>query len=478
MSNWKAKFNKAGLIGVGVLAGVLLSLNFQAVAQRLGRSPLPIEEIQAFSQVFEAIKQAYVEPVEDKKLMSGAISGMLSDLDPHSAYLDQDAFKDLQTSTQGEFGGLGIEVGQEDGYVKVISPIEGTPADRAGLKPGDLITKIDDTPIKGISLTDAVKKMRGKPNTPIVLTIARKGETAPLTVKLIREVIKVQSVRAKPVEAGFAYIRITQFQERTVEDLARRLQEAFKEPQAIKGLIIDLRNDPGGLLYGAIGVSAAFIDPKELVVYTEGRTPDAKRKYFATPEDYLRGRASGDREDIIAKLPPQVRKVPMVVLVNAGSASASEIVAGALQDHKRAVIMGTQTFGKGSVQTILPLNNNTAIKLTTARYYTPTGRSIQAKGIVPDWIVEETAEGPRGPARTREVDLEKHIKNTKEKEAEKRADEPPKPDTANPAQLPRIEPGSAEDFQFQQALNLLKGLPVKGVKSSDKPITTAATTKE
>jgi carboxyl-terminal processing protease len=475
----RSKLQKAGLIGIGVVAGILLSLQFQAVAQRVGKSPLPIEEIQAFSQVFEAIKQAYVEPVEDKKLMSGAISGMISDLDPHSAYLDQDAFKELQSSTQGEFGGLGIEVGTEDGYVKVVSPIEGTPADRAGLKAGDLITKIDDTNVKGLNLSDAVKRMRGKPNTKIVLTIARKGENKPIVVTLTREVIKVQSVRAKLTEPGYGYVRITQFQERTIDDLVRYLNTIYKDG-ALKGLVVDLRNDPGGLLYGAVGVSAAFIEPKQLVVYTEGRQEDAKRKYFAIPEDYVGRRAS---EDPLAKLPAGVKNVPMVVLVNAGSASASEIVAGALQDYKRATIMGTQTFGKGSVQTILPLTNQTAIKLTTARYYTPSGRSIQAKGIVPDWIVEETEKGPRGPARMREADLEKHLRNNKDaeapkSEANKDAGKDKELTEEEKAELQkRIEPGSKEDFQFQQAMNFLKGQPFKGDKPVDKPQQTAATKK-
>jgi carboxyl-terminal processing protease len=374
------------------------------------------------------------------------------------------------TSTQGEFGGLGIEVGTEDGYVKVVSPIEGTPADRAGLKAGDLITKIDDTNVKGMNLTDAVKRMRGKPNTKITLSIARKGETRPIVVTLTREVIKVQSVRAKLSEPGYGYVRITQFQERTIDDLVRHLGTLYKAGP-LKGLVVDLRNDPGGLLYGAVGVSAAFIEPKQMVVYTEGRQEDARRKYYAVPEDYVGRRAT---EDPLAKLPQGVKTVPIVVLVNEGSASASEIVAGALQDYKRATIMGTQTFGKGSVQTILPLNNQTAIKLTTARYYTPSGRSIQAKGIVPDWIVQETEKGPRGPARTREADLEKHLKGKDE--------EPTKKDAAKPKDLTdeeiaalqkRIEPGSAEDYQFQQAMLFLKGQPHKGEKPVDKPQQTA-----
>ena len=366
-----SRIRQAGLVLVGVVAGVLVSLNFQAIAQR-DRSPLPIEELRAFTEVFGAIKSNYVEPVEDKKLISEAINGMLTGLDPHSAYLDADAFKELQVGTQGQFGGLGIEVGMEDGFVKVVSPIEDTPAYRAGVKPNDLIVKLDDTPVKGMSLNDAVKKMRGKPNTPITLTISRKGEQQLIVLTLTRAVIKVQSVKSKIVEPGYGYVRVSQFQEATAESLAKSLDNMFKQGP-MKGLVLDLRNDPGGLLYGAVAISATFLPQKALVVSTDGRTEDAKRKYFASPDDYLRG---GGRDDFLKNLPAAVKSVPMVVLVNGGSASASEIVAGALQDYKRAVVMGTQSFGKGSVQTIMPLGNSTAIKLTTARYFTPSGRNL------------------------------------------------------------------------------------------------------
>src|SRR5690242_8254893 len=398
------KFRQASLVLVGVLAGVLLSLNFSAVAQRegAGQFPLPVDELRAFAEVFGAIKSSYVEPVEDKKLITEAISGMLTGLDPHSAYLDQDAFRELQVGTQGEFGGLGIEVGMEDGFVKVVSPIEDTPAFRAGLKPGDFIIKIDDTSVKGMSLNDAVKRMRGKPKTSIRLTILRKGVAKPFEVSLTRDVIHVQSVKSKLVEPGYGWIRVSQIQEHTGENLVTALEALYKSGP-LKGLILDLRNDPGGLLNGAVGISSAFLPPRSAVVSTDGRTEDAKRKFIAAPEDYLRG----NRDDYLKGLPPEVKKVPMVVLVNGGSASASEIVAGALQDHKRATVLGTQTFGKGSVQTILPLGNNTAIKLTTARYYTPSGRSIQAKGITPD-IPLEDAQTDRG-LKLREADLTKHL---------------------------------------------------------------------
>jgi carboxyl-terminal processing protease len=453
------KVKQAGLLAVGILAGVLLSLNFSAVAQReAARYPLPVDELRAFAEVFGAIKSGYVEPVEDKKLITGAINGMLQDLDPHSSYLDQDAFKELQVGTQGEFGGLGIEVGMEDGFVKVVSPIEDTPAFRAGLKPGDLIIRLDDTPVKGMSLNDAVKRMRGKPKTNIRLTVVRKGEQKPLEVTLMRDIIRVQSVKSKVIEPGLGWVRVSQFQEHTVENLVKHIQDLYKEGP-LKGLILDLRNDPGGLLNGAVGVSAAFLPSKSLVVSTDGRTEDAKRKFIATPEDYLRG----NRDDILRRLPAGIKTVPMVVLVNAGSASASEIVAGALQDHKRATVMGTQTFGKGSVQTIMPLGNSTAIKLTTARYYTPSGRSIQAKGIVPDIVVEDPSSGQ---IRVREADLDKHLQNDQEKELERaRAavegpKSPAKLDTEDKAPAAPLEFASDKDFQFQQAVNYLKGRPV------------------
>jgi carboxyl-terminal processing protease len=452
----KSKLKPLALITAGAVAGVLVSLGITAVAQRDARTPLPLDELRQFSDVFGAIKAFYVEPVEDKKLINEAISGMVTGLDPHSAFLDAEAFKELQVGTQGEFGGLGIEVGTEDGFVKVVSPIEDTPAFRAGVKAGDLIIKIDEKPTKGMPLNDAVKLMRGKPKTPVTLTLSRKGETRPIVVQLVRDVIKVQSVRSKMIEPGIGYVRLTQFQEMTVDNLVRHLNQLDKQGP-LKGLVLDLRNDPGGLLHGAVGVSAAFLPQRTLVVSTDGRTEDAKRKYIASPEDYMRG----SRDDVLARLPAWAKNVPMVVLVNAGSASASEIVAGALQDHKRAVVLGTQTFGKGSVQSILPLANNTAIKLTTARYYTPAGRSIQAKGITPDFLVEETPEGDISQFRVREADLNRHLSNDKDKD-----DKPsvPRPTDAAADRLrdrKPIEFGGADDYQLQQAINHLKGQPVQ-----------------
>ncbi len=469
----RSTLQKAGLVFIGLVAGVLVSLNFSAIAQKEGHNPLPVEELRSFADVFNAIKQGYVEPIDDKKLITFAISGMLSNLDPHSAYLDSEAFKELQVSTQGEFGGLGIEVGMEDGFVKVVSPIEDTPADRAGVKAGDLIIKLDETPVKGMTLSDAVKRMRGKPKTPLKLTIVRKGETKPLEITIVRDKIKVQSVKSKMIEPGYGYLRITQFQEETVQDVARHLEKMFHAGEAkagdkakseavpLKGLVLDLRNDPGGLLHSAIGVSAAFLPPKSVVVSTDGRTEDAKRKYLASAEDYARGQ----KDDLLKSLPAAAKTIPLVVLVNGGSASASEIVAGALQDHQRAVVMGTQTFGKGSVQTILPLPSSTAIKLTTARYYTPRGRSIQAKGITPDVVVEESANGePR--ERIREADLERHLDNDKDHSAGKE-DKTKSPHAKNgngkgkseeeeAVKTPPFEVAGKNDYQLGQAVNLLK----------------------
>jgi len=458
------RVKQAGLIFVGAVIGILVSLNFSAVAQK-DPGPLPVEDLRAFTEVFGRIKADYVEPVDDKKLISEAINGMLTGLDPHSAYLDAEAFKELQVGTQGEFGGLGIEVGMEDGFVKVVSPIEDTPAFRAGVKSGDLIIKLDETNVKGMSLNDAVKRMRGKPNTPITLTIVRKGEAKPRVITLNRAVIQIQSVKSKLIEPGYGYFRVTQFQEHTGEALAKAIDTVFKaSPVPIKGIVLDLRNDPGGLLNTAVGVSAAFLPPGSLVTYTEGRTEDAKMKLMAMPEHYLRG----SKDDYLKKLPADVKKVPMVVLINGGSASASEIVAGALQDHKRAVVMGTQSFGKGSVQTILPLGNGTAIKLTTARYFTPAGRSIQAKGITPDIVVEEATISEKADEglRMREADLGKRLSNPQDKK------DAPKEEPASVAPGSAAKPDengktdappdivSKSDYQLNEAMNLLKALNI------------------
>jgi carboxyl-terminal processing protease len=460
-----SKFRNVGLIFLGMIAGIAVSMQLSALAFKQPPPSLPLEELRQLSDVFGLIKTDYVESVDDKKLLTEAISGMVASLDPHSAYLDKKALRELKEGTQGRFVGLGIEVGSEDGYVKVISPIEDTPAFRAGLKPGDLITRLDGASVKDMTLDEAVKRMRGEPNTKITLTIARKEEPKPLIVTIVREEIHVKSVKAKVVEPGYAWLRVAQFQEPTVADLTKKIGELYAQDPNLKGLVLDLRNDPGGILPGAIGVAAAFLPKDVVVVSTNGQLPESKMTYYARKPDY----ASRNLGDPLSKLPDQIKKVPMVVLVNTGSASASEIVAGALQDHKRATILGTQTFGKGSVQTIRPLSADTAVKLTTARYYTPSGRSIQARGIVPDLMVEETPEGDGlNGYRLREADLVKHLSNGSEKE---------EPDTGkrltpeeeqrlidNAKKIKRLEYGSKEDFQLLQALNHLKGLPVKTSK--------------
>jgi carboxyl-terminal processing protease len=404
---------------------------------------------------------------------------MLAGLDPHSAFLDGEGYRDLQIGTQGEFGGLGIEVGAEDGAIKVIAPIDDTPAARAGIRAGDLIIKIDDKITRGMNLGDAIKLMRGKPQTPIDLTLARKGEAQPVEVRIIRDVIRVQSVKAHQIEPGYGYVRISQFQDRTTEDLVKRVNDLYKDGP-LKGLVLDLRNDPGGVLNGAVGVSAVFLPPETTVVTTEGRTEDAHRRYSASPNDYLRGSS----DDPLAHLNAAVKNVPLVVLVNGASASASEIVAGALQDHKRGELIGTQTFGKGSVQSVIQIRNDrdnpAAIKLTTARYFTPSGRSIQAKGIVPDLIVEDTPEGNFSGWNVREADLANHLSNPTVPDGEEKpaaADAEKNADHA-PNTVRRYEFGAADDYQLLQAMNFFKGKPVETAKPHEKVAAAASTTAE
>lgn len=455
----------AGWIAVGALAGALTTVSLQTVA-RGALAPLPLEELQQLAAVFGMIKSDYVEPVDEKKLITDAISGMVSSLDPHSQYFDKKTYKEFREGTSGRFVGVGIEITQEDGLIRVVSPIEGSPADRAGLKPGDLITRIDDTAVKGLSLNEAVKRMRGEPGTKVLLTIMRRDENRTFPVTITREEIRTQSVKGKVVEPGYAWLRLSQFQERTVDDFVAKLQDIYKREPNLKGLVLDLRNDPGGLLDAAVAVSAAFLPEGVTVVSTNGQIEESKSTYKAIPEDYMRRRGS----DPLKQLPAALKTVPLVVLVNEGSASASEIVAGALQDHKRTTIMGSQTFGKGSVQTVRPLGPDTALKITTARYYTPNGQSIQAKGIVPDIMVDDTAEGsPYAVLRMREADLEKHLSGSdekprdpaleKEREAAlKRLEE----ESRKPADQRRPpEYGSDKDFPLQQALAKLKGQPVK-----------------
>ncbi|MYM29131.1 carboxyl-terminal processing protease [Duganella sacchari] len=459
------KLKNSGLVGLGVVAGVAISLQFSAMAQKPADPPLPLEELRQLADVFGLIKSDYVEPVEDKKLLTEAISGMVASLDPHSAYLDKKAYAELREGSQGKFVGLGIEIGQsEDGYIKIVAPIEDSPAWRAGIKPGDLISRLDNTPVKGLSLDDSIKKMRGEPNSRVSLTVLRKGEAEPLVFNITREEIHQKSVKGKMIEPGYAWLRISQFQEPTVDDMAAKIAELYKQDPNIKGLILDLRNDPGGVLQGAIGVAAAFLPKDSPIVSTNGQLPDQKQIFYGRPEYY----ALRNETDALAKLPTALKRVPMVVLVNTGSASASEIVAGALQDYKRADIIGTQTFGKGSVQTIRQLTADTAVKLTTARYYTPNGRSIQAKGITPDVAVDEYADGDGLNAlRTREADLDKHLVNDREAEGEKSKRDELEEQLRIVALEKKRKPldyGSGEDFQLQQAINHLKGLPVQTAK--------------
>ena len=395
-----------------------------------GKAPLPLEELRTFAEVMDRIKAAYVEPVDDKTLLENAIKGMLGNLDPHSAYLEPEAFAELQESTSGEFGGLGIEVGTEDGFIKVVSPIDDTPASKAGIQPGDLIVKIDGQPTKGLSLMEAVDKMRGKAGSKINLTLVREGGK-PFDVELTRAVIKVKSVRSQLLEDGYGLIRISQFQVNTGEEVGKALAKLRKDNgKKLRGLVLDLRNNPGGVLQAAVEVADHFLK-KGLIVYTEGRIANSELRFNADPADASEG-------------------VPLVVLINGGSASASEIVAGALQDHKRGVLMGTDSFGKGSVQTVLPLNNDRALNLTTALYFTPNGRSIQAQGIVPDIeVARAKLTREDGGELIKEADLAGHLGN-----GNGGAD---KPSGSKQQKAPRPQD---DDYQLSQALNLLKGLNV------------------
>lgn len=417
------------LLGMG-LHSVLYSPSGWA-ADTAAKQSLPLDELRVFAEVYGRIKQDYVEAVDDRQLLENAIQGMLSGLDPHSTYLDKEDFEDLRAGTSGEFGGLGIEVGLEDGFVKVIAPIDDTPAQRAGIQAGDVIVRIDKQPVKGMGLDEAVKLMRGEPGSDILLHVIREGQESPLEIRITRDIIKTVSVKHRMLEPGFGYVRLSQFQARSPEDLlaaiAKLKQAAGGE---LQGLVLDLRNNPGGVLNAAVAISDAFLK-EGLIVYTEGRIRDSELRFQASPDDVLNG-------------------APIVVLVNGGSASASEIVAGALQDQQRAVVMGQQTFGKGSVQTIVPINNTTAIKLTTARYFTPDGRSIQAEGITPDIKLEnfKLEVVSDDDQRISEADLSGHL--------------------TNPAgeKVPQVAEQAVEqkklgkDYALSEALNLLKGLAI------------------
>ena len=437
----KSLFRSMPVLAFGALLGASLTLGEGVLAGKNETETLPLESLRTFTEIFAKIKNDYVEPIEDKDLLENAIRGMLAGLDPHSAYLVPEDYKELQAGTSGEFGGLGIEVGMEDGFVKVISPIDDTPAYRAGVMAGDLIIRLDDTPVKGMVLSDAVKIMRGKPGTDIVLTIIRDGEDKPLNITITRDVIRVTSVKSRMLEPGYGYVRISQFQSRTGENLREALAKLEDEADgSLKGLVLDLRNNPGGVLSAAVSVSDAFLR-EGIIVYTEGRLDDAKLKFNAKPADILDG-------------------APLVVLVNGGSASASEIVAGALQDHHRAIIMGQKTFGKGSVQTILPMDNGSALKLTTAKYYTPSGVSIQATGISPDIELENlklTDTDAPATSRIKEADLARHLQG----DAERKNSSDNSSDTATDGKTDKLQlPLARRDYAVYEALNLLKGLEI------------------
>ncbi|MDN5872107.1 MAG: S41 family peptidase [Nitrococcus sp.] len=418
----------------GIVLGSCATFGPSAWAQRQApQTELPLDELRTFTEVLVRVKRDYVEPVKEEMLLENAIRGMLSGLDPHSAYLNEEEYKDLQVGTRGEFGGLGIEVGMENGFVKVISPIDDTPAARAGIQAGDMIIRIDDKPVKGMTLNDAVTLMRGEPGTKIKLTVIRENENKPFDVTIERAIITVDSVKSRMLAPGFGYLRITQFQSHTGEDVLTALDNLKEQASGkLQGLVLDLRNNPGGVLDAAVEVADAFLTEGR-IVYTQGRINSADMSFAANPEDMING-------------------APMVVLVNGGSASASEIVAGALQDHKRAVIMGSKTFGKGSVQTIMPLRDGGAIKLTTARYYTPKGRSIQAQGIVPDVFVDNvkvTKAADDGVGMLSEADLSRHLQNGQNAKSNGRSD-----DRAFDKVL------ASEDYALSEALNLLKGMSI------------------
>lgn len=429
--NIHSRLLRAGAFA-GMLSAAVMPLWVAAAEGATADTRLPLQELRAFAEVFGRIKSEYVEPVDDKTLLEHAIRGMLAGLDPHSSYLSPDEYKELQEGTSGEFGGLGIEVGLDNGFIKVIAPIDDTPAARADIRAGDIIVRLNDRPVKGMDLSEAVGLMRGKPGSKITLTIMREGKDKPFKMELVRDLIRVVSVRSRLLEPDYGYLRISQFQSHTAEDLAKALERLTNEnKKPLAGLVLDLRNNPGGVLGSAVSVSDAFLNGG-LIVYTEGRNGGSRLEYKAGPDDLLSG-------------------APVVVLVNEGSASASEIVAGALQDHKRAVILGRQTFGKGSVQTIMPIERSGAVKLTTARYFTPSGRSIQAEGIKPDIEAKDAEMVAKGNGATnpiKEKDLVGHLG------AKEKADDRETAQTDAEKTLP------SEDYQIGEALNVLKGLHI------------------
>ncbi|WP_225747821.1 S41 family peptidase [Eikenella sp. Marseille-P7795] len=453
-------FKKIALYTLGTFTGIAVSLSVQSVAETRSRQPLPVDSLRTMAEVYSQVKANYYQDKTDEEILEGALKGMVSHLDPHSEYMNTKDYADLQENTKGEFGGLGMEVSSENNFVKVVSPIEDTPAERAGIQSGDFIIKIDDASTRNMSVNDAVKRMRGEPGTKITLTLTRKDAPQPIVITLTRAVIKVRSVRHDLIEPGYGYLRISQFQERTVPAMVEALQAMRRSNGGpLKGLVLDLRDDPGGLLNGAVGVSAAFLQNNQLVVSTKGRNGQENMSLKATPSDYQIGSVGNP----LAGLPAEFKNIPITVLINSGSASASEIVAGALQDHKRAVIVGTQSFGKGSVQSVMPLSNGGALKITTQLYYTPNGRSIQAQGIIPD---VEVADKTRR-YESREADLSGHLSNPNggnevrgrslhSSTEAKAASEPAAKEEADNNPATRYKPNPAKDDQLRRALELVK----------------------
>jgi carboxyl-terminal processing protease len=474
------KMKALGYMSLGAIAGAMVTMGATAVAR--SSAAIPYEHIRQIAEVFGIAKSSYVEPVDEKKLLQGAIAGMVESLDPHSTYLHGTALKEFREGVSGKFVGLGIQIEMENGLVRVVAPIESSPAERAGLRTGDLITRIDDTAVKGLTMDQAVKRMRGEPNTKVNITVFRKDENRTFPVTIVRAEIQQKSVRAKMVEPGYGWIRLSQFQESSAADFVAAVRGLLKEDPNLKGLVVDMRNNPGGLLDSASGILSVFLPQGSVVVTTNGQLPQSKTT-VRVDNNSIRDPASPERRlpDALKGLPKELAGIKVVALVNEGSASASEIVAGALQDSKRGIVMGSQTFGKGSVQNLIPLSGDAMLKLTTSRYYTPSGRSIQAKGIIPDVMVDETADGnPFAILRMREADLDRHLATnlglepkdeTKEKlreEARKKWDEELRKPASERLRPPEL--GSDKDFQLRQAVNHMKGQPVVASKTqSERP---------
>ena len=455
-------YPKTALVALGAILGVALTMQFSALSRKQLDPALPLDALHQLADVYGLIQADYVDPVKDgKALLQEATSSMVASLDPHSAFLDRTAFRALREGTAGKFVGLGIEIGRSDeGYVRIVAPMEDSPAAQAGILPGDLVTHVDGVAVRGSPIDDAVRRMRGEPGTRVTLTILRPPSlSAPLKITITRAEIVQKSVKGALVEPGYAWLRISQFQEPTLDDLAAKLAALYRQDPQLKGLVLDLRNDPGGLLQGAVGAAAAFLPKGAEIVSTNGQRADSRERFYGVPQDYMLKKG-----DALSALPDGLKTVPMVVLVNTGSASASEIVAGALQDYKRATIIGSPTFGKGSVQTIRPVGKDAAVKLTTARYYTPNGRSIQARGIVPDLRVDEYIDSDgMNSLRMREADLDHHLANTNSKEAGARVDDLEAESRLYLRELARtpLVFGSTDDFQLAQAIRHLKGQQVQ-----------------